>query len=60
VADIITLVPDDAELWQIAHQAAASGLQLIDNGKRWALAHDVPAGWQAIPLNTDFLTRSAA
>ncbi len=60
MADIITLVPDDAALWEIAHQAAASGLHLIDNGKRWALAPYVPAGWKAVPLDTTILTRSAA
>lgn len=60
MADIITLVPDNAELWAIAHQAHAEGLQLIDNGKRWALAREIPAGWKAIPLNTDLLNRSAA
>lgn len=60
MSNVITLVPDDAELWDIAHQATDAGLQLIDNGKRWALASYVPAGWKAVPLNTTVLTRSAA
>lgn len=58
--NVITLVPDNATLWAIAHQAHAQGLHLIDNGKRWALAREIPAGWKAVPLNTTVLTRSAA
>ncbi len=58
--NVITLVPDDATLWEIAHQAAAAGLHLIDNGKRWALASEIPPGWKAVPLDASQLIRSAA
>ena len=49
--NVITLVPDNAELWDIAHQAAAQGLHLIDNGARWALSPTVPPGWTVVPLD---------
>ena len=58
--NVITMVPDNATLWDIAQQACAQGLHLIDNGKRWALARTIPPGWKAVPLNTDILNRSAA
>lgn len=58
--NVITLVPDNATLWDIAHLASAQGLQLIDNGKRWALSREIPPGWKAVPLNTEMLERSAA
>lgn len=58
--DVTMLVPDDALLWDIAQQCAETGLQLIDNGKRWALSHVVPPGWKAVPLNTELVGRRAA
>ena len=36
--NVITLVPDDATLWDISRQACAAHLHLISNGERFALA----------------------
>jgi hypothetical protein len=40
--NVITLVPDDAELYAIAKQACAEHLHLISNGNRFALSPVVP------------------
>ena len=48
--NVITLVPDDALLFDIAQQAAAQHLHLISNGSRFALSPTVPAGWHTVPV----------
>lgn len=48
--DIITLVPDDALLFNVAQQACAAHVQLISNGNRFALSPTIPAGWHAVPV----------
>lgn len=48
--NVITLVPDDALLFDIAQQAAAQHLHLISNGNRFALSPIVPAGWHCVPV----------
>ncbi len=61
MTNIITLVPDDAELYAIAKQACAEHLHLISNGNRFALSPIVPAGWHAVPVADKSNTlRSAA
>ena len=61
MANVITLVPDDAALWDIAQQACAEHLHLISNGSRFALSPIVPAGWHAVPVADKSCTlRSAA
>lgn len=59
--EIITLVPDDALLFDVAQQACAAHLHLISNGKRYALASIIPAGWHAVPVaDKSHQLRSAA
>ncbi len=48
--NIITLVPDDAELYVIAQQACADHLHLISNGQRFALSPTIPPGWHDVPV----------
>ena len=48
--NVITLVPDDAMLWDIAQQACAEHLHLISNGHRFALASVIPTGWHEVPV----------
>ena len=50
MSNVITLIPDDATLWDIARQACAAHLQLISNGERFALSPSIPAGWHAVPV----------
>lgn len=50
MSNVITLVPDDAELYAIAQTAAADGRHLISNGDRFALSPVIPAGWHAMPV----------
>lgn len=49
--NVITLVPDDATLWDISRQACAAHLHLISNGERFALASVIPTGWHAVPVS---------
>lgn len=44
------LVPDDAELFAVATQAAEAGMLIIGNGTRFAISPIVPAGWHAVPV----------
>jgi len=61
MSNIITLVPDDALLYDIAQQAAHQGVNLISNGQRFALACNIPAGWHAVPVaDKSHTLRSAA
>ena len=48
--NVITLVPDNALLFDIAQQAAAQHLNLISNGSRFALSPSIPTGWHAVPV----------
>lgn len=48
--NVITLVPDDALLCDIAQLACAQHLHLISNGERFALSPTIPAGWHAVPV----------
>ena len=48
--NVITLVPDDALLFDIAQQAHAERLHLISNGSRFALSPSIPDGWHAVPI----------
>lgn len=50
MTNVITLVPDDALLFDIAQQAAAQHLTLISNGSRFALSSTIPAGWHCVPV----------
>lgn len=50
MSHLITLVPDDAELFAVAQTAAAQHLHLISNGTRFALSPVIPAGWHAMPV----------
>lgn len=50
MSNVITLVPDDAELYAIAQTAVAQHLHLITNGDRFALSSSIPAGWHALPV----------
>lgn len=50
MTNVITLVPDDAMLWDIAQQACAQHLRLISNGHRFALASVIPTGWHEVPV----------
>ncbi len=50
MSNVITLVPDDALLYDIAQQACAAHLHLISNGTRFALAPFIPAGWHEVPV----------
>lgn len=60
--NVITLVPDDANFYDIALQARDSGQHLIFNGNRFALASTIPPpGWREFPVSADTTqTRSAA
>lgn len=59
--EIITLVPDDALLFDVAQQACAQNLHLISNGKRYALVTTIPDGWHAVPVaDKSHQLRSAA
>ncbi|MER2518601.1 MAG: hypothetical protein ABTR92_19755 [Candidatus Accumulibacter phosphatis] len=49
-AEIVSLVPDDATLFDVAEEAAASGMHLISNGRRSAISPTVPAGWTRIAV----------
>jgi len=61
MTNVITLVPDDATLWDIAQQACTEHLHLISNGSRFALSPIVPAGWHAVPVaDKSHTLRSAA
>lgn len=61
MSNVITLVPDDATLWDIAQQACAEHLHLISNGNRFALSPIVPAGWHEVPVaDKSHQLRSAA
>jgi hypothetical protein len=61
MANVITLVPDDANFYDIALQARDSGQHLIFNGNRFALSSTIPAGWREFPVSADATqTRSAA
>ncbi len=51
MTNVITLVPDDATLWDISRQACAAHLHLISNGERFALASIIPAGWHSVPVS---------
>lgn len=51
MTNVITLVPDDALLFDIAQQAAAQHLTLISNGSRFALSSTIPAGWHSVPVS---------
>lgn len=58
---VITLVPDDALLFDVARQAAAAHVHLISNGTRYALSPIVPAGWHKVPVaDKSHQLRSAA
>lgn len=48
--NVITLVPDDATLFDIAQRACAEHLHLIFNGKRFALSREIPNGWHVVPV----------
>lgn len=48
--NVITMVPDNALLWEIAQQACAAHVHLISNGERFALSPTIPAGWHAVPV----------
>jgi hypothetical protein len=50
MSNVITLVPDDALLFDIAQQACAEHLHLISNGTRFALSPVIPAGWHEVPV----------
>lgn len=59
--EIITLVPDDALLFDVAQQACAARAQIISNGKWFALSTTIPAGWHAVPVaDKSHQLRSAA
>ena len=44
MSDVTILVPDDAELFAVAHEALAQGAKIIFNGKRFAIAKTIPLG----------------
>lgn len=48
MSNVITLIPDDALLFDVAQQAIAQHLHLISNGERYALSPVIPAGWHAV------------
>lgn len=50
MSTITTLVPDDAELFAVAHEAIAQGAQIIFNGDRFAISRTVPPGWTSLPV----------
>ena len=50
MTNVITLVPYDALLFDIAQQAADQHLNLISNGNRFALSPSIPTGWHAVPV----------
>lgn len=52
MSDVTILVPDDAELFSVAHEALAQGAKIIFNGKRFAIAKTIPPGWT--PLSVGF------
>ena len=58
--NVITLIPDDAELFSVARDAAGQGVKIISNGQRFALARTTPAGWHAVPVAFKTPARSAA
>ena len=62
MATLITLVPDDALLFDVAQQAQAKHLHLISNGIRFALSPIIPTGWHAMPVadKSHTLQRTAA
>jgi hypothetical protein len=47
----ITLVPDDALLFDVARRACAAHVHLISNGTRFALSPVIPSGWHAVPVS---------
>lgn len=50
MSNVTYIIPDDAELFRVAQQAAAQGAIIISNGERFALSRDVPPGWHAMPV----------
>ena len=50
MAQITTLIPDDALIFDVAREAIEKDLQIISNGVRFALATSVPPGWHAVPV----------
>lgn len=42
---IATLIPDDADVFEIASRACAQHLNIITNGKRAVLSPVIPEGW---------------
>lgn len=50
MSDVTILVPDDAELFAVAHEALAQGAKIIFNGKRFAIAKTIPPGWHLVPV----------
>lgn len=64
MSHIPTLVPDDAELFAVAHEALAQGAQIIFNGERFAISRTVPSGWTSLPVGfkqpANLTTRSPA
>lgn len=51
MTQVITIVPDEAELLDVARQAHAQHLHLITNGRRAALSPVVPPGWTRISVH---------
>lgn len=47
---MITIIPDEAELLEVARQAHAQHLHLITNGRRSALSPVIPPGWTRISV----------
>lgn len=61
MTNVITLVPDDALLFETAQKACADHVNLISNGDRFALSPIVPAGWHLVPVaDKSHQLRSAA
>lgn len=50
MSNVTYIVPDDAQLFDIAIEAADKGVILISNGEHFALASTIPPGWHAMPV----------
>lgn len=49
-APMVAIVPDDADVFAAAEEAAAAGLHLICNGRRSCISPIVPPGWYKLAI----------
>ena len=50
--NVITIVPDDAQLFETAIQVVDQGLRLASNFTRFVICRDIPPGFHEVKINT--------